>query len=325
MTSAPSTEYDRFGPWIDRVESPDDVPRLFRGHEIDFGSSPTVLKVPRNVARRDAHPAMDLYDHLVVLQGRTLTCLSRRTTVADGPGFDRTDVPVDDVVAIRDAVSLLDGSLTIRSRTGAQVRFAYNGSARSAVTGLVDELRGLLTPAAPASLGGRLRAATAEHALPTSAIALQAVDVALVSDHRAAARALPGLTAWACHDRVVVTPRPGGLVGSVRRALHALNPMTLHGGVLAGDDVALEVFGRHASLIRGRAPALSASRLVVPWAGLDRVEVEPHPVYEGVSDVVLVGGASTSTLHLPSGSRTTRVLTAAVERAQQSPPRTPRD
>ncbi|BDZ60782.1 hypothetical protein GCM10025873_05730 [Demequina sediminis] len=74
----PVSEYDRFGPWIDRVETEADVPRLFRPHGVDLAAARLVLKVPRNVARRDASPDMDLYDHLLVLGRDSLTVLSRR-------------------------------------------------------------------------------------------------------------------------------------------------------------------------------------------------------------------------------------------------------
>ncbi|WP_448629439.1 hypothetical protein [Cellulomonas soli] len=79
-TTASTTEYDRFGPWIDQVRTPQDVPRLYRDHAIDLDSARLVLKVPRNITRRDATPDMDLYDHLLVLDATRLTVLSRRTT-----------------------------------------------------------------------------------------------------------------------------------------------------------------------------------------------------------------------------------------------------
>ena len=77
-----TTEYARFGPWVDEVTTPDDVPRLYRDHPIDLTSTRLVLKVPRNIARRDAHPGMDLYDHLLVLDDARLTVLSRTVTPA---------------------------------------------------------------------------------------------------------------------------------------------------------------------------------------------------------------------------------------------------
>ena len=59
------SEYDAFGPWIDEVFAPEDVPRLFRNHALDFDAARLVLKVPRDIVRRDATPDMDLYDYLL--------------------------------------------------------------------------------------------------------------------------------------------------------------------------------------------------------------------------------------------------------------------
>lgn len=62
MSTTRVSEYDRFGPWIDEVLDLEDVPRLFRSHPVDFDAARLVLKVPRDIARRDANAAMNLYD-----------------------------------------------------------------------------------------------------------------------------------------------------------------------------------------------------------------------------------------------------------------------
>ena len=87
-----TAEYDAFGPWIDEVTSADEVPRLYSGYGIDFGSSIRILKFPRNIARRDANPAMHLYDHLVVVTRERLTILSR-----DGDAFTELTLAHDQI------------------------------------------------------------------------------------------------------------------------------------------------------------------------------------------------------------------------------------
>ncbi|MCU1433145.1 MAG: hypothetical protein JWP95_2250, partial [Actinotalea sp.] len=54
-----TAEYDAFGPWILEVRAVDDLPALFSRHPLDLGSARLVLKVPRQIARRDAHAGMD--------------------------------------------------------------------------------------------------------------------------------------------------------------------------------------------------------------------------------------------------------------------------
>src|SRR5664279_379583 len=77
ITASQVAEYDRFGPWIDEVIVPEDLPRLFRSYPIDLSAARMVLKVPRSIARRDATAGMDLYDHVVILDRESLTLLSR--------------------------------------------------------------------------------------------------------------------------------------------------------------------------------------------------------------------------------------------------------
>lgn len=314
-TAAGTSEYDRFGPWVDEVRAPDDVPRLFRGHGLAFGGDELVLKVPRDVARRDATPDMDLYDHLLVLGPEDLTVLSRpgaRGVPADAAtgAYVVRAVRLAAVAAVRDSVSMLDGRLEVLGRDGRTVAVPYNGSSRPSVERLVALLRDRLPAAPPSRTGAALRAA-GQAASPRGGPHLAHPDGALVGDYRAVERELPGLVAWAWHGRAVVAPRATGAAGALQRLLHVVSPMTVHGGVLAGDDVAAEAFGRHAWLVRGRAPELSASRLLVPLAGLDALELQPHPRYTAVVSVALRSGDAVSRLDVAEGSATHRLLAAA--------------
>jgi len=311
--SAGTSEYDRFGPWIDEVRVEDDVPRLYRDHPIDLGAARLVLKVPRNITRRDATPDMDLYDHLLVLGAGQLTVLSRRVAPRErrGPvpsGYDARTVAIDEVVAIRDVVSMLDGRLTILTRDGQELSLGYNGSGRRSIAQLVDALRGDVRPAQSGGYGwsggygDALATAAAEQAGERSPLALDREDMSLVGDYASIAGRLPGLVPWAWHGRRLVAPRGAGASGAARRALHVLSPMTLHGAVVAGDDVALEVFGRHGWLVRGKAPVHSASRLLVPFGALDAVQIDPHDGYHGAVEATLVLGDARVSLVLPEDS-----------------------
>ena len=72
-----SAEFDAFGPWVDQVRNASEVPGLYRDYPVDFATSRLVLKVPRNISRRDALPTMDLYDHLLIAGPEALVVLSR--------------------------------------------------------------------------------------------------------------------------------------------------------------------------------------------------------------------------------------------------------
>jgi hypothetical protein len=315
-TSTPDTpgtaEYDRFGPWIDQVRTPEDVPRLFRDHPMHLDGTRLVLKVPRNVARRDATPDMDLYDHLLVLDDRGLTVLSRRAGAGEA-GYDARQVPFVEVAAVRDVVNLLDGRLTVLTRDGRDLTVAYNGSARDAVRGLVDGLRAGATAARPSPRGRSLLEAGHARA-DTRALDLGRDDLAVAGDVRDVTRHAPGLVPWAGHGRRRVTPLHGGVAQGL---LHALSPATLQAGVLAGDEAALEVFGRHEWLLRGAKPVHSASRTVVPLGGLDAIEVGPPPGYAGVVVARLVAGSARVAVLVPEASAAHGLLAAAASGARR--------
>lgn len=303
-----TAEYARFGPWVDEVTTPDDVPRLYRDHPLDLAAATLVLKVPRNIARRDARPDMDLYDHLLVLDAERLTVLSR-TGTPDGRAaptprapYDVRVVAVDDVAAVHDAVSLLDGRLTIHPRHGAPLAVRYNGSSRQTVDRLVEALRGTFADPSSGTLGRALREAAHPSAAPPSAVHLGNDDLALRADVLAVSRAHADLRAWAWHDRRVVRRHGDGARAALHHATHAFPPMTLHGAVLAGDDRVLEVVGRRASLVRGRAPEHSASRLAIALAAIDALTARPHPDYRDVASVTVTAGDCALRLDVPEKS-----------------------
>lgn len=316
---APSTpEYDAFGPWVDPVRTAEEVPPLYRDHPVDLAGSRLVLKVPRDIARRDATPDMDLYDHLLVLGPDRFTALSRRTggdaaargrgatrRTAGGRGYDVVEVPYDRVAAVGTSVDLLDGRLTVHALAGPAVTVRFSGSSADVVEGFVDTLRALAWPV-PTSGDPAPRDPTA--GAPglgrLDRRALGEKEIGLVSSYREVADREPGLRALAAHPRRTVQPLRGG----VSRVVHVLHPMTVQAAVIASDGRELQVFGRRAWLARGRTPVHSESRVVLPLERLTDVRVAPHPVYAGVVVVTLRAGDAALDLPVPAGSDAERVL-----------------
>ncbi|MFP5359593.1 MAG: hypothetical protein ACLGHM_03750 [Actinomycetes bacterium] len=301
----PVSEYDRFGPWIDVVETEADVPRLYRPHGVDVTGARLVLKVPRNVARRDATPEMDLYDHLLVLEREALTVLSRT-----GSRYTHAVIPLGRIVAVRDAVNLLEGRLSIATDDGAELTMRFNGSARASVGLLTGALRAEFVRWGRGSVGRTLA-----DAAPPGAVSLAALDaggdLALGADLREVSAAHPDVRAWACHARARVAPGGTGMRGALHRVSHALSPMVVQGCVLAGDSVALEVLGRHESLVRGSTPVHSASRLTVALGAMDAVDAAAHPDYPDVTVIALRAGAWSAPLAVPRESAVAAILTRA--------------
>ena len=70
-------EYDRFGPWAIEISGEDPPPPLFVPYLTRAEPALLGVKIPRQIERRDAHPGMDLYDHLVCLYEDDLIVLQR--------------------------------------------------------------------------------------------------------------------------------------------------------------------------------------------------------------------------------------------------------
>ena len=294
-----SAEFDAFGPWVDQVRNASEVPGLYRDYPVDFTASRLVLKVPRNISRRDALPTMDLYDHLIIVAPAALTVLSRT-----GSSFTDCSLGYADIVAITDTVDLVDGRLSILTRAGDTLAVPYNGSSQEVITRLIDVL-GELTRAAPRSAAAMILPATdAPPALDL--LDLGKHDVGLVTSYFDLLRHHFGASLLAAHGRTGLTPRGGPLT----RAVHALYPMTLHGAVLCRTETELHILGRKAWLVRGNAPDLSRSHSTIPLGAIDRVTVAPHPKYLAAVVVTVRLGEATFDIVLPAGSAAERALGA---------------
>ncbi|POH66449.1 hypothetical protein C3B59_08500 [Cryobacterium zongtaii] len=300
-----SAEFDAFGPWVDRVHDATEVPGLYRDYPVDFVTSRLVLKVPRNISRRDALPTMDLYDHLIIAAPETLVVLSRANADTSGSprGYTERTLGYGDVVAVTDTIDLVDGRLDILARTGETLTVPYNGSSQQVITRLVDVLSELTLAAlrpTPAVIIPEADAPPADLDL----LDLGKEDVGLVTSYFDVMRHELGATLLAAHGRSVLPPR-GGLVS---RAVHALYPMTLHGAVLCRTDRELHIVGRKGWLVRGNTPDLSRSHTSIPLAAIDEIVLAPHPTYLGASVVTMRLGAARIDLVLPEGSAAVQAL-----------------
>ena len=299
MTTASTTstaEYDAFGPWIDEVTTEADVPPLYRTHPIDFAASTLVLKFPRNIARRDANPAMHLYDHLMIVDEHGLTILSR-----EGDRFAELVIAFDQIAAIYDWVNLLDAQLTVFTLAGDAVVVAYNGASNDTVVALID----LLRERARAARTARSRTLPPEHP-PLELDDLGKKDALFVTGFRDLRRREPGIRLLAAHGRETVRRR-GGLLS---RIADAVLPVTLHGALVAASPVDLQVLSRREWFTRGGVPVLSRGRTVVALDSLRSATVAEHPKYHGVSVVTLQVGSTRIPLDVPAGSPAQKALLA---------------
>jgi hypothetical protein len=298
------SEFDAFGPWIDEVLSPADVPRLYADFPIDFGTALRVLKFPRGISRRDALPTMDLYDYLVVAEPRELTVLTRRER-----GYARSTLAYDQIAAIVDGVTMLSGELRILTLSGDSFTLPYNATSQKIVASLVDLMRGLARPERAGSLRSSAAGiARAQSIAPLGMDSLGRPDAVLVSLLGELLAREPGIRAVAAHGRSGVRVRAGGMA----RLAHLLRPAVLQGVVVCVGSTELQILSRRDWIARGGAPVMSYARTVVPLALIDSVGHSEHPAYEGATLLTLHVGRARVEMVVPAGSRAEGVLRGRV-------------
>ena len=306
----PSTaEYDAFGPWIDEVTTADEIPRLYRDYPLDFASVELVLKFPRGIARRDATPDMDLYDHLVVVGPETLVVLTRSPE-----GYRESTIEYSRIASVTDSITLLDARLRIRTLDGHEHVLAYNGSSHAAVTDLVARLRrlALATVADTARrMADSVRAR--ETIAPLALDDLGRGDAIFVGWSNELLAREPGLRLLAAHGRQRVATHGSALL----RLLDLVNPAHLHAVVVLATDDELQVLHRGHLVTRGGAPIMSRGRTIVQLAGVDAVKRAEHPRYTGVTVVTVRSGSSAVEILVPAGSTAERALLAQLPRARR--------
>ncbi|MCB0910154.1 MAG: hypothetical protein KDB60_00880 [Propionibacteriaceae bacterium] len=137
-------EYDRFGPWIDRVGALVDMPRRFRPWYSELSAATHLIKVPRNIDRAQARPGMDLYTVVLALFPDWL-CMLR----LDVGGVTRTDLPLEHVVATNVHSNLLIGRWSLLLADGTSLDLEYNTVSERRVAELDRYLRRRPAPDEP--------------------------------------------------------------------------------------------------------------------------------------------------------------------------------
>ena len=299
-TPGSTVEYDAFGPWVDVVADPADIPRLYRDFPLDLAAAELVLKVPRAISRKDANPAMDLYDHLIVVGIEQLSILSR-----ESGGYSELTIGFEQIAMIVDRINLLDGSLAIHTLSGEVITFAYNGASEKVIARLVDLLRRREQAAPPALPPGTRRPSLPQAPLPPLGLDdLGKKDAVFVTAYRELAATEPGLQLLAAHGRQPLAVHDG----AASSIAHLLKPAVLHGALLAATATELQLLWRGVWIVRGGAPVFSRARTIVPLAKLRGVTAHRHPIYADADVLELAAGESTTEIVVPATSRLDEVL-----------------
>jgi hypothetical protein len=129
-------EYDAFGPWIYEIKAERDAPKCFRAACMSHYDARFLLKVPRGVDRRDAHPGMDLYAAVLAVHDHGAS-LMRLT----GEGVVTQDVVWSDVAALESYKDLLYSRLTLMLRDGGAFALEYSTVSSALMRKVTDFVR----------------------------------------------------------------------------------------------------------------------------------------------------------------------------------------
>jgi hypothetical protein len=295
-----TAEFDAFGPWIVQVQAAEGLPRLYRDFPLDFAEARMVLKVPRNIQRRDANPDMHLYDYLLVAGRSGLTVLTRRDDA-----YDTTEMPYPRIAAVHTSVSMLDGLLRVYdvagpAPCGVGLEVPYNGVSDD----LVRELARIVRAQALAPTPGLGEPSPASREpLSLGLDDLGRTDTALVTAQREFTMA-EGIIPRAVHLRTPVHRASGFLRGF----FDVVRPVTLHAAVLATSPGELHLVHRWPWVTVGRRPVHSVAHTAVTLPRVDRVEVVDSLRYEGVQLLRIISGQSVVEVLFPEGAETGTVV-----------------
>ncbi len=129
-------EYDRFGPWAYPVRSRDEMPPRFDPWYEELKDSTLIIKLPREIERREAKPGSDLYVKLLAVGKEGIIHLSLTRD-----GISRQDFSFDRIAALRLAQELLHGELRIDLASGKNVVILFNTVSADLIEGFIDAVR----------------------------------------------------------------------------------------------------------------------------------------------------------------------------------------
>ncbi len=101
-----SKEYDAFGPWIYIIDEEHTMPPIFVDFHLEKDNPLLMIKIPRQIERRNANPDMHLYDSVIGIFDTYMHVLTRKEN-----SVTQSKVYFKDIQAIKKATCLLNGEI----------------------------------------------------------------------------------------------------------------------------------------------------------------------------------------------------------------------
>lgn len=130
-----SREYAKFGPWVYEIEEAEDIPKLFAPYIHKIEDAIMLIKIPREIERRNANPNMDLYDFVIGVYGEYLLILKR-----NNDQVETFELNFRDIVALKNSIYFLAGTVTFYLAQDT-ISFHYNTVSEPILQKLIDLVR----------------------------------------------------------------------------------------------------------------------------------------------------------------------------------------
>ena len=134
-------EYDSFGPWLTEIKSEDDMPRRFRSHFADHADAKYLIKVPKNVDRRQLRPGMDLFEALIAVGDKGIFLARLHES-----GVWTQQSNWEDIAAVCSYGDRLQGIWTLYLRDGNRPNLTFNKVSTDLMDEVTDYVRSHLVP-----------------------------------------------------------------------------------------------------------------------------------------------------------------------------------
>lgn len=283
-----SSEYDQFGPWILKVASASDVPRVFRDYSFGFDVAEIVLKLPRDIVRRDATPDMHLYDSMLIVDDTALTLLTRA-----GDEFTTSAIRIGTIAAVEQSVELLDGLLSVHGTNGTTVHVPYNSASSTIINAVATRLL-------------QLTGAATDHGADSEPMPIDALgvrDIALTNAYSEAALSTSGLRVRAAYAATSPSSTESFLNRIRKGRVH------LSGAVICENDSQLIVLSRRVWIRYRGKPDLSTKRTVIVRARVTNTDISVTPLVRDANTITISLGAAKLEFVVPANGDAVRALT----------------
>ncbi|MFZ5967275.1 MAG: hypothetical protein ACOYVK_08870 [Bacillota bacterium] len=128
-------EYHAFGPWIIEISQKHPLPPLFVPYYKETDDYLMLVKIPRNIDRRDAKPGMNLYDYVIGMYEDFIYILERKDNIVE-----ETKLAYGEIEGIHILNDLLLGELTLYL-TNRVIKIRYNTVSQDLITKLIKIIR----------------------------------------------------------------------------------------------------------------------------------------------------------------------------------------